>query len=265
MPNTQEQVKELDYEDYQARQGHELTLGQLEARAEQLGIGGRSIWQEGRWAPAPYPGYAMQAMASQSPPSLCLELQEIQHQIVRLAQDPWQLYPLPASSFHQTVANTFSADRLERHITSRNLDAAFPSTVAAALEEWRQRSPEPSKVSMSLIGVALFRTAIGLLGTFERRQDFERVIAFRDHFYSRPSLEALGLRRTRPFIGHITLAYVEDTLDGDAKSKLTEGIHQLNQRIKQQKLTLEMPVARLHRYETLSHFRTQPDYPAAAL
>lgn len=263
MPTVQPTVKELDYIEYQNRQYEEISYQGLVSRAERLGIGRRAKWQDGRWAPLPYPGYALQAMLgfSSNREALCLDLQELQQRVTRLVERPGALYPLPPASFHQTVANTFSGERRQHCLLDTGLDESFPALIGGHLSDWKATEKE-SPVVMRLIGIGLFRTALGLLGIFEDPTHFRRVTAFRDRVYGDRELSAIGLKRTRPFIGHVTLAYLEDHLDGREKLSLVEGIDLINQSLRQRRLYFEMPKAELRRYDNLSDFQAVSGYPS---
>ena len=81
---------------------------------------------------------------------------------------------------------------------------------------------------MRLIGLSIFGTALGLLGVFENEVDYCRILDFRSAFYSDPGLQALDIRMTRPFIGHITLAYIESDLHAWQREKLAAAVHNIN-------------------------------------
>lgn len=265
MSSIAEPARELDYDAYQERQYNEVTRHQLETRADQLGVGGRAQWDGAKWTPVPYPGFAMQAMLSQSSNhnALSLELQAAQYQLVSAVKRKGLLYPLPPSSFHQTVASTFSGQRLVESLGSDDLGQDFPQRIEQALQTWTAR--EGTAPRMQLFGVGLFRAAIGVLGVFERPSDFGRVRAFRDFFYGHDELARLGLVRTRPFIGHLTLAYVEGPLTRSEKAALLDAIDRINGELRKRPLAFEMPEARLHRYRDLSAFVTEASYPYATL
>lgn len=258
-------VKELSYDAYQARQYAEISPNMLTSRARSLAIGGRARWDGERWSPLPYPGFAMQAMleASFNCEALFMELQDVQRQVVACLPEPGILYPLPAKSFHQTVANAFSAERLERHVEQTGRSDALQEAVARCVASWQAPSGRPPV--MRLVGLSVFRTAIGILGVFDNAADFQRIIAFRDRFYGDPELAEMGLRRTRPFIGHVTLAYVEAELREDDKRRLVEGICRVNASLRDRRLVMELPRAELRRYDDLSDFLTDPAYPQASL
>ncbi len=266
MPVAKSPIEELDFEEYQKRQYFETTFEGIESRMEKVAIGGRSKWISNQWEPQPYPGFAMQAMveASMDKTSLFIDLAQIQTQLVELIERPGALYPMPKASFHQTVANTFSAERLQRNIIDKGLLEEYPEIIAGALDDLPERD-EPEPPCMLLIGVAVFRTAFGLLGIFSSERDFNRIIDFRDQFYKHPTLSRIGIERTRPFIGHVTLGYFEDILTQEEKNQFATGLAKINEEIAQYPLRFYLPKAELHRYETLSEFIPDPSYPAFKL
>ncbi len=259
-------IHELEYDAYQDRQYAEVKRPAIESRLELLGIGGRARWENGRWVAQPYPGFALQAMVDSTSANQALtpELLSIQAQITASPQREGALYPLPASSFHQTVANTFSANRLQHAVVAPGLLDTFHERIAEALDYIPTGEHESPPV-MSLIGVSVFRTAIGVLGVFPDQSDFDRVIGFRNAFYGHTRLAAIGLKRTRPFIGHITLAYVEDPMSDSEKTRLANTIATLNDGLTETPLSFHMPRAELRRYDTLAAFEPDPRYPSYPL
>jgi hypothetical protein len=258
-------VQELNYSTYEIRQRHEITLDQLQARAQLLKQGGRFTREaDGSWVPTPYPGFAMQALMLPEGPNAATyqKLEGIRDELVRGHETC--LAPLPSHSFHQTVANIFSADRLEKAIVEKGLLAAFPNLVAGGVKDIFPPE-DTSPVCMDLIGISLFRTAIGVLGVFANERDFERVIDFRERFYSHRKLKELGIERTRPFIGHVTLAYVEAEMDKPTRESLAKHIHSINQTHFEQPLPFAMRNVQFCRYDNLTEFFPRYDYPSALI
>ncbi|MEM9161427.1 MAG: hypothetical protein AAGB46_20465, partial [Verrucomicrobiota bacterium] len=173
-------IEELDYNSYESRQRSEIAPEAIRQRLKQAAVGNRAHW-DGTWSPAPYKGFAFQAMvngASSNAP-LSIDLGEIQNEAISLIKRPGVLYKLPAASFHQTVANTFSANRLQDSITDKGLLEDFPKILAEAIEDLPPSDSEEAPM-MRMIGISVFRTAFGILGVFPRQDDFNRIIGFRD-------------------------------------------------------------------------------------
>jgi hypothetical protein len=215
----------------------------------------------GGWAPQPYPGFAVVSMVDENPGNMRLRdaLRALQTEL--LEQCPWEgaLYPLPVDSFHQTVANTLSEERFLQHIVRPGLEPVYPDLVAMAFEKM---TVQPARaLPMRLIGLSIFGTALGLLGVFENEADYCRILDFRSAFYSDPGLQALDIRMTRPFIGHITLAYIESDLDTRQRSALAAAVHNTNRSFGDAMPAFDLSLAGLRRYHHLSAFLREDDYP----
>ena len=259
------EIQELEYTDYEARQRYEITEAGMRERMPKLGIGGRAKWIDGAWQAQPYPGYAFQAMVkpyaenTDTYPRLTQIRDELCEPFSADAEPA--LFPLPEDSFHQTVVSTFSSSRLETHVISKGIEKQFPEILGKYLAQSHEE-PDMAPVKMRLIGVSLFRTAIGILGTFDDEAEFQRVVAIRDAAYENEALNEIGLTRTRPFIGHATLAYLERPLLDREKETLIERILKINEAIAADPFFFYMPEARLHRYDTLAEFIPDAFYPA---
>lgn len=253
-------IQELTRDEYEARQRSEVAPSGLQRRAATLAPSGQFLWDGRSWNPQPYPGYAFQAMASatRSNADTTDRLSRIRDEIVACLP-AGNLCPLPTASFHQTVVNTFSAQRRQQFLIEAGLDGQFPDIIRKALGD--EPVPRSDIVRMDLIGVSLFRTALGALGVFSDPAHFARVLHVRDRVYGQPDLIHLGLKRTRPFIGHVTLVYVEADLPGSWRETLVQTISRLNRSLFDDPLPFFMPVAALHHYEDLAEFVKPVGYP----
>jgi hypothetical protein len=216
---------------------------------------------DGEWTPQPYPGFAVISTVDENPGNEQLPdaLKRIQTGL--LEQCPWEgaLYPLPATSFHQTVANTLSEERFLRHIVRPGLEPVYSDIVAAVFA--RMAVQPERELPMRLIGLSIFGTALGLLGVFDNEADYGRVFNFRSAFYSDPGLQALDVRMTRPFIGHITLAYIEADLTTRQREELAAAVHNINRSLGDAMPAFNLSLTGLRRYHHLSAFLREDDYP----
>jgi hypothetical protein len=111
-----------------------------------------------------------------------------------------KLYPLPADSFHQTIANTLSAERFVEHIVDTGLSSTYPQIITEAMAQIAPVSVlEP--IAMRLIGLSVFGSAIGMLGVFENEKNYQRILAFRRQLYDNPALQAIGIRAPVHLLG----------------------------------------------------------------
>ena len=253
---------ELSFAAYQERQLHEISPAGVAARAAKLRPAEQFRYQDGAWVPNPYIGHAVVTMVGSTPANAPLvgALASIQHGLLERLAAPRSFYPLPATSFHQTIANTLSADKHQRLVVDRGLVAEYPAIVTNTFADIPALAARES-LTMRMVGLSIFGTAIGLLGVFDREEGFHRVLHFRDHFYGDVRLADLGIRRTRPFIGHITLAYVERELDDATRARLVDLVISINRELSLHNLHFHLPAAELRAYRHLADFIPFPGLP----
>lgn len=253
---------ELPFNAYQERQWHEVSAVGLRARAERLTPGHKFAFQAGSWVPMPYVGHALVAMAGtrvENAP-LMAQLGSIQNELSYNFADTRSLYFLPEASLHQTVANTLSAERHQQLVVDRGIAADYPRMVTSVFDDI-PATTATDRLSMRMIGLSIFSNAVGLLGVFDREADFQRVIRFRDHFYGHDRIGNLGIRRTRPFIGHITLAYIESPLAPAGRHRLVDVAQAINQLLATRDVRFYLPVVELRAYDHLAEFKSLPGLP----
>jgi hypothetical protein len=282
---------DLSYKDYTERQRREVEADRLQERALTLRPSGNYRRNGVGWVPQSYPGFAVISMVHENEGNngLSAMLKAVQADL--LEQCPWEesIYLLPSDSFHQTVANNLSEERFLQRIQRPGLEAVYPELVNRAFT--RLPSLPRRVLPMRLIGVGIFGTALGALGIFDDEEAYNRILDFRSGFYADPSLGELDVRMTRPFIGHITLAYIESELDTLQRSALAGALSDINRRwpassrptdrsdinalrrfanfsqsessahIGQTQPSFNLSLTGLRRYHHLSAFHREEDYP----
>ena len=255
-------VAELTYHEYQQRQLLEVTEDQLRYRAGQLRKADHFAYAGGQWHHLPYEGYAVVSMVDTNPGNddVSPRLRAMQERIAAGFDRPDAFFSLPADSFHQTVANTLSAERYHNHVVTAGLTNEYPALVSGAFSQLPQAT-ETTPIRMRLVGLSLFSSAVGMLGTFDEERDFDRILRFREQFYADEPLRALTVRRTRPFIGHITLAYFGSLLSEAEKKRLVSTCATINDALNREPLFFTVSTTELRSYQHLAHFETRPGYP----
>jgi 2'-5' RNA ligase len=190
---------------------------------------------------------------------LISRLIEVQHQLIEKTE-PTVLYFLPVESFHQTIANTLSAERFHKSIVEAGLEATYPDIVQQAFSEISLTNSE-RQISMKMIGLSLFGTALAMVGIFEDEHDYQAITHFRKSFYANDQLNNLGVKMTRPFIGHVTLAYIESELNEKQTSVLSESIIEINSKWQHKPSYFHISYTELRRYHHLAEFLRPVNYP----
>jgi 2'-5' RNA ligase len=259
-------MNDLSFAEYTDRQLYEISAGRNRERALCAKPAGNFAYHDGAWIPQEYEGFAVVSMLSENEGNepLLDRLIAIQEELKYNLQPRYGFYQLPSASFHQTVANTLSAERFKQHILYAGLEEAYPEIIARAFNQILQPA-ETSPLKMKMAGLSIFGTAIGVLGIFENEEDYNRVTRFRAGFYGNEDLAALDVRMTRPFIGHITLSYVEHGLNKNQKDQLAIVISEINESLESESLYFNITNTGLRRYHHLAEFIKQDNFPAFKL
>jgi hypothetical protein len=261
MPIEQTRVQDLSYSDYTRRQEEEVSVAGISKRAATAKRAGNFHYQGNKWIPREYKGVAVLSMVDTNSGNegLPFRLSALQDEL-RAYLPPPAYYMLPVASFHQTVANMVSAERYRVTILDGGLEKEYPAIVGAAFAQLPSPVTAPP-VSMRLLGISIFGTALGLLGSFEKEEDYDRIIRFRSLLYGNHRLAALDIGITRPFIGHITLAYIEQELSGVEREHLARVVNGINERIRPKNYSFALSTTGLYRYDHLAAFYREDSWP----
>ncbi len=255
-------VSEYTFESYQDRQWNYISDERIKLSLDHMRYGDRFRYENGIWTPEPYPGFAVVSMVNDNPgnDSLMPRLLYYRDQLIREISDAAICYVLPANSFHQTIANTLSSDRYQKYLVETGIIDTYPQLI----EEVFSQAPGTAldqPVRMRMIGFSVFGSSMGLLGIFEEASEYHAIQEFRDFLYTHSRLNEIGIRRTRPFIGHITYAYFGPSAL-NSKEKIVDLLTFLNKEIAGENLVFHISKAQLKYYHNLSSFHTQPGYPS---
>lgn len=255
-------ISDLSFDDYNKRQWYEISAERNSERALKATPAGNFHFNENSWSPLEYEGFAVVSMLNENEGNepLIIRLTEIQKELQYNLSPHYAFYQLPVESFHQTVANTLSADRFKANILHAGIELSYPSIVGRAFEQLPV-SDNDEPISMKMAGLSIFGTAIGILGVFEDEADYNRIAGFRKGFYSNTELAHLDVKMTRPFIGHITLTYVEHVLNKNQKEHLAHVINEINEALRVESLYFNISKTGLRRYHHLAEFIKQDNYP----
>ncbi|OKS87145.1 hypothetical protein [Mucilaginibacter polytrichastri] len=262
MISNEVRVRELAFHAYNQRQNLEISAERILETATKVVPAGNFTFNGRSWVPNEYMGYAVVSMLNANPgnENLAKFLKEIQSLLNENLQPVNGFYMLPPDSFHQTVANTLSADRFKTNILNAGIEPVYPEMVKQAFDKIPM-SRLQSPIKMRATGLGIMGTAIGMLFTFDTEADYNRIMRFRAGLYDNEKLAAIDVKMTRPFIGHITLAYAEQKLNKNQKEHLATIINEINEYIRARKNYFLISKTGLRRYDHLAEFKNADNYP----
>jgi len=255
-------VRELAFHAYNQRQNLEVSAERITETATKVSPAGNFSFDGRNWVPNEYMGYAVVSMLDANPGNeeLSKLLTEIQASLAENLQPVNGFYMLPKESFHQTVANTLSDNRFKTNILNAGIEPVYPDMVKQAFDKIpaaRLQTP----IKMRAAGLSVFGTAIGMLFTFDNETDYNRILRFRAGLYDDEKLAGLDVKMTRPFIGHITLAYAEQKLNKNQKEYLATIVNEINEQVRSKKNYFLISNTGLRRYDHLAEFCNADNYP----
>ena len=259
-------ISDIPFAEYNQRQLYEVTAGRNRERAISAKPSGNFYYVDNCWHPNEYEGYAVITMLSDNDKNepLTARISQIQTELHYNLTPRHAFYLLPPESFHQTVANTLSAGRFKEHILNAGLVDTFPAMVGSAFNKIdTQGSIAPIK--MKMVGLSIFGTAIGMLGVFENERDYGRITHFRTGFYGNADLAKLDVKMTRPFIGHVTIGYIEHELTKNQKEHLASVVNEINESLNAEENYFYISSTDLRRYHHLAEYKVQDNYPSKLL
>ena len=254
-------VEELVFDFYQERQLKETKNLILSKRIASLKSTDKFRFINENWEYLPYEGFAILSMVKNNPDNtgLLKQLSSIREKLSQ-ALPIQKCFLLPEQSYHQTVANLLSAERFYKHLKEKNKIVEFPTLIKNIFEEAIQHKNK-QVIKMRMIGLSVFSSAIGILGIFESKDDYNQIVSFRKSIYENTALNSLDIKRTRPFIGHITLAYLDGKISDIQQEKLLNTCNQINHQLKETPVYFNIKQTELRSYNHLAQFNFHKDFP----
>jgi len=260
-------MNDYSYDNYLERQMFEITPDCILEKLATIKKANNFEWIDNNWKPNSYEGFGVITMVGDHPQNelLILRLQEIQKEFdLKLAAKNGNIlskyFQLPATSYHQTVANLLSNERFQQNIVDRELLNDFPNIVKEAFERCDEEAYfQP--IAMKMIGLSVFGTCVAMLGTFVHEGDYQRITDVRNSIYNQNILADLDIKMTRPFIGHITLTYFEAEFIDSEKENLGAVVNEINQKLAEEENIFYLNSSSLRRFHHLAEFLTEKNYP----
>lgn len=197
----------------------------------------------------PFPGYTLitpPAGEDTDNSGFYATLQGYQQEILQLPSNPNLIVPLPAESFHLTLADLIW-DSAYRDACEKNPDfePQLQACLAATFQQYQQSLTKYSQaIAWQVLGIVLMPRAIGVCLVPKDESGYEKILQFRRIIYQNPKLIALGIEQHYHFTAHVTLGYFGDISPDLDRINFADALTQLNQ-----KWMFNLPAISIHRVE----------------
>jgi hypothetical protein len=214
------------------------------------------------WQPNPFAGYTVVTPPGEADgknAELYAVIESYQRQVSqKLGQDCF--IPIPATSFHLTLADVIWADAYAHAKATPGFDEKLHERVA---QSFQQCSPfligEP--IRFQVVGLIVMTRAIAMALAATDEVGYYNILNLRRSLYQNPGLIEIGIEQQYYFTPHITLGYFGELGDVD-RAVLSEQLDALNQTWlgnSQQEFWVHQ--AELRQFANMTSYNRQPDWP----
>ncbi len=177
------------------------------------------------------------------------------------------LATVPPSSYHVTLADLIWEDNYLAASQAANYDSKLRSRIAESFKMYEACRGEPTPCNWQILGLIIMPRAIALCLAPTNDAAYTRVIRFRRAIYQNSSLMPLGIEQQYHYTAHITLGYFTNqanTVDKAEVAQIFAELHHLWLESDASK-NLLLHRAELRRFETMTAYSRQPDWPAVEI
>ncbi|AFZ26066.1 hypothetical protein Cylst_3954 [Cylindrospermum stagnale PCC 7417] len=217
--------------------------------------------------PAPFPGYTLITPPAEEDSlnsDFYAKLQAYQQELLQLPVNPDLIVPVPAASFHVTLADLIW-DSAYLHTCEENpkFDQELRHCLTEMFQQYQQSMTKRTHpIQWQMLGLILMPRAVAVCLVPQDERCYEEIIQFRRTIYQNPKLIALGIEQHYHFTAHITLGYFGEVSPELDRTNFSATLSQLNQ---QWLLNLpEFLVQRveLRKFDNMARYYRQPDWPS---
>ncbi len=217
----------------------------------------------GHRTPVPFPGYSVitpPAGEDADNTALYTNLHSVQQRLLQEIADG-AIVALPPDSFHLTVADLIWSSafqdasqknpEFEGQLRDRMKDGF------AACKPLAGGSP----IRWTVLGLMVMTRAVGVCLAPTDENSYKQILEFRRSIYQNPDLIALGIEQQYHFTAHITLAYFGDTGPNLNRAHFSALMAELNDQWLDTPQDLWVHKAELRKFDDMTSYVRQPDWP----
>lgn len=248
------------YQDYINRVAR-LTLAETyQSQLEHIQESPKFKQIDGKRVATPFPGYTII-----TPPwgeesangELYQNLQECQQKLLERLEDD-VLVPVPPDSFHLTLADLIWDGTYREAATNPEFEEKLRSRIA---ESFSACSKSPSPIRWMVLGLMVFTRALGVCLAPTDENSYTQILELRRGIYQNPDLIALGIEQQYYLTAHITLGYFGGIKPGLGRDRLSKTLSELNDQWLQAPQELWVQRAELRKFDDMTNYYREPDWP----
>ncbi len=215
--------------------------------------------------PAAFPGYTVITPPWRDDPennAFYERLASYQAQVLQQLP-PDLLIPLPAWSFHFTLADLIWASAYRHAIEDPEFELSLHQRVAESFQKSLPAVQSDQPIRWQIMGLFFRTRALGVCLVPKDEASYNRVIELRRTIYQNSNLIGLGIEQQYDFTAHITLGYFGEPAAEIDRDKLAETLIKLNEWwLETSEQTIQVQQAQLRKFEDMTRYHRESDWPS---
>lgn len=221
--------------------------------------------EAGDMQPTAFPGYTVISppwLDDQQNAGFYSHLADYQQQVIQQLE-PDLVIPVPAESFHFTLADLIWASAYRDAVEDPQFEPQLHSRVAESFQKSQSVIQSEKPVYWQVIGLFLRTRAIGVCLVPKDEDSYNRVVELRRMIYQNSNLIALGIEQQYNFTAHITLGYFGAGATTVNREQLAQRLIQLNEWwLETGAQEIWVHQAELRKFEDMTNYHREPDWPS---
>lgn len=225
---------------------------------------------EGGRQAVPFPGYTVI-----TPPwseetensAFYAKLEAYQQELLQLPLDSNLIVPVPAASFHLTLADLIW-DSAYRDACEKNpeFEKDLRSCIAEIFQQYQQSITKGTNpICWQMLGLVVMPRAVGVCLVPQDESCYEQIVNFRRTIYQNPKLIALGIEQHYHFTAHITLGYFGEISPDLDRTSFSTMLSQLNQQWLGNSPEFLVRRAELRKFDDMTRYYRESDSPVLVM
>ena len=191
------------------------------------------------------------------------QIEAYQRQLLELPIGGDFIVPVPAVSFHLTVADLIW-DSAFHHACTKNPQFAedLNSQLAEMFQQYQQLMTKGSPISWQMLGLIVMPRAVGVCLVPKDKRSYEEIIQFRRIIYQNRTLMGLGIEQHYHFTAHVTLGYFSEIPPELDRVNLNTMFCEFNQSLPLDTPDFLINKVELRKFDNMIRYYRQPDWPS---
>jgi hypothetical protein len=213
----------------------------------------------------PFPGYSVITPTPEDDGQNAEFYRQIAHWQTRLLESLPEgvLIPIPASSFHVTLADLIWNDAYRYASQDATFETRLRDCIADSFARSQAMVASDRLIAWQVIGFMIMTRGIAIALAPKAESAYQSITELRRNIYQNPHLIGLGIEQQYHLTAHITLGYFSESVTKLDPEEFGNVVSTVNQALQEANLPEELVVhhAELRKFDDMTHYYREASWP----